>query len=203
MCRKKKTSQTFQPQVGLSSTELSFFLFKSLLNLSPMQNLLVPQGQLQEKNGHLIREKKSSSEVCRVGYGQVYGIWPVVISGRSFCTIWWFLCRFQWNTCGCRCCFVTFSPAPLHAPAWACFPCAFQSWQEALESGGCLFWNVLEGVNFSRDTSHFPACILAPAQLGLQSSGVDFGGWPLKEIKDQPEIHGFLHIFLNILLRCF
>lgn len=70
MCRKKKTSQTFQPQVGLSSTELSFFLFKSLLNLSPMQNLLVPQGQLQEKNGHLIRKKNPPQRFAELVMGR-------------------------------------------------------------------------------------------------------------------------------------
>lgn len=87
MCRKKNTCQTLKPQVDLSSTELPFFLFKSLLNLSPIKNLLIPLRQLQEKNGHLIREKNPLQRFAFFGYGQVCRIWPVVRSGRSFCTI--------------------------------------------------------------------------------------------------------------------
>lgn len=148
-----------------------FFLSESLLNRSSMQNLLIPLGQFQEKNGHWIREKNPLQRFALFSCGQVCRIGSAVRSGICFCTLLLILCGFQCDACGCRCCFVTVSPAPLDAPAWACLPCAFQSWQTAFGSAGCLFWNVLEGVNFSRDTSQFPACSLAPVSTGCSAPG--------------------------------
>lgn len=132
MYRKKKTSQTFQPQVGLSSTELLFFLFKSLLNRLSMQNLLISPGQLQEKNGHSIREKNPLQRFALFSCGQVCRIGSVVRSGICFCTILLIVCGFQCDACGCRCCFVSVSPAPLDAPAWACLHVLFRAGRQLL-----------------------------------------------------------------------
>lgn len=181
MSRRIKSSQNVQPQVDLPSTELPFFLFESLLNLFTNAEFTNTHGEVTGKKWPFTQGKNSPSQrYALLGCGQVCRIWPLVGSRRSFYT------RadssvgssvVHIHACSCRQCLMTVlsrSCQLLLYPLWylpglVCHV-LFWSRQKAFESGCCLFWNVLKGVNLSRYTSHFTACSLAPANRGRQST---------------------------------
>lgn len=197
MYRKKKTSQTFQPQVGLSSTELLFFLFKSLLNRLSMQNLLISPGQLQEKNGHSIREKNPLQRFALFSCGQVCRIGSVVRSGICFCTILWLSVGSSVMPVAAGAALSVFLLLPwMPLPGLVCHV-LFRAGRQLLRVLAVYIEMCWKELTFQETHPSF-----LPATLLLCPQGAVHPGSALEEIKDQAAIHCFLFISLNILLRC-
>lgn len=99
-----------------------------------------------------------------------------------------------------------FSSYPL-CPCLGLFACAFQSWEEAFESGGCCLGMSWKELAFQETHPSFqPAALLQPSWVcRVQSSQAQHWcqtcGWPVKEIKDQAAINCFLHVFFEHFIK--